>query len=278
MRANLSPEAYSELVSFNSYARSFGNILTLGTLHITPATPATRAFLRHAQRAHPLLNNLTVHVHATEAHALRYVMDHEHDERTWAVLVFYSLPSTAMVDPAPRSTASEDVDDDATATPASSAATASSGLRYAIRLNYSTVPNTNFLHDWIARGLDTRYQRYILSGFLTLQALVDEFGFASVGNVTSGPQDVRRTPGGLSAPAAHAVATPFPTPAYSQNAFYQAVAFMLGLVMTMCFLLPVRQEGTRTGEESAPRRPCDGSVEGDGSVEALRRPARARPA
>ena len=35
---------------------------------------------------------------------------------------------------------------------------------YAIRLNYSTVPNTNRITNWIARGLDSRFQRYTTSG------------------------------------------------------------------------------------------------------------------
>ena len=40
------------------------------------------------------------------------------------------------------------------------------------------------------------------------------------------------------APATYAVGVPMPTAPYSQNIFYTAVGFLLGLVMTMCQLNP----------------------------------------
>jgi hypothetical protein len=32
-------------------------------------------------------------------------------------------------------------------------------VRYKMRMNYTTVPDTNWVVKWIARGLDTKYQR-----------------------------------------------------------------------------------------------------------------------
>ena len=40
------------------------------------------------------------------------------------------------------------------------------------------------------------------------------------------------------APATYAVGAPMPTPPYSQNIFYTAVGFLLGLVTTMALTLP----------------------------------------
>ena len=36
-------------------------------------------------------------------------------------------------------------------------------------MNYTVVPSTNWVVRFVALGLDTKYQRYHLSGFLTLQ-------------------------------------------------------------------------------------------------------------
>lgn len=55
------------------------------------------------------------------------------------------------------------------------------------------------------------------------------------------------------APATYAVGVPMPTPPYSQNIFYTAVGFLLGLVMTMCQLYPVSQLGKVVVEEKESR-------------------------
>ena len=104
-------------------------------------------------------------------------------------------------------------------------------VNYSIRLNYSTVPNTNWLIRWIARGLDTSYQRYVTSGFLSLQALVDEHCFALASDEDSA---VPYAP-----PSTYATLAPMPTDKYGQNLFYAAVSYMLSLVLTMSQLFPV---------------------------------------
>jgi len=221
LRANLSPAAYANLISFNNLGRQFGNVLTLGTLHVTPASPAVDDFLRFARNRHALLRNFTIKVHPSEQAAVSYVLDHEAVERAWAVLVFYSLPEAAEL-------------------PQSSTARPAPSLRYAIRMNYSTVPNTNWLENSIGQGLDATYQTYYMSGFLTLQALVDEYAFNASGATSAGA--TIPPPAVLAgSPASRAVAVPFPTLAYAQNDFYLAIGFLLGLVLTMCFLLPVAQ-------------------------------------
>lgn len=81
--------------------------------------------------------NLTVRLHADEAAAVRYALLHQAEERSWAVIVFNALTPHR--------------------------------LNYSIRLNYSTIPNTYFITNEIARAIDTQYEQYYLSGFLTLQ-------------------------------------------------------------------------------------------------------------
>lgn len=137
----LGPANYRLLTEVDSYLRAFGNLLTPGTLHLAPNTRDVRRFLNASYARHPTLHNITVRVHATEDDALSYILDPpDPTERTWALLSFRSLDA-ATVD-------------------------------YSIRLNYSTVPNTNRITRFIARGIDTTFQRYSTSGYLTLQSLV----------------------------------------------------------------------------------------------------------
>jgi hypothetical protein len=215
VQRQLTPHTYRSLVTLNSHARTFGNVLTLGTIHLAPDSAAVHAFRQHVRTRHPLLRELTIRVHADEHAALRYVMAHEHDERTWAVLVFYSLPL-----PTPPSTANASSTLPASPLDVSEVATSmhavAPSVRYAIRLNYSTLPNTNYITDWISSGLDPRYQRYTLSGFLSLQALVDDYAFAELASPDAATPAREYHRG---APAAQAITMPFPTAAYSQNPF-----------------------------------------------------------
>ncbi|KAL1523856.1 hypothetical protein AB1Y20_018777 [Prymnesium parvum] len=207
-RQRLSPHAYAALTHYNSYARAFGNVFTDGTLHLAPRTAEVSRFLAFSRRRHPRMANLTVRLHASEEEAVRYVLASQAHERCWAVLSFAALSPTAV--------------------------------NYSLRLNYSTVPNTYFVTNFIARGMDAHFQRYHFSGFLTLQALVDEYAFELA--AAAGARAVR--------PASSAmVTTPFPTAKYEQNVFFSAVGFMLGLVMTMCQLFPVSQLAKALVEE-----------------------------
>ena len=213
VRDTLNEEDWDRLVRLDRYTQQFGNILTRGTLHLAPDSDEVGDFLRHARANHPSMESLTVRVHESEDAALRYVQDVAGAERTWAVISFGDLGRGA--------------------------------LNYTIRMNYTTVPRTTFITNFIALGLDTTYLKYHHSGFLTLQALVDEYAFELAGGDAEG-RPVR-------APATYAVGVPMPTPPYSQNIFYQAVGFLLGLVMTMCQLYPVAQLGKVVVEEKERR-------------------------
>ncbi len=47
-------------------------------------------------------------------------------------------------------------------------------MNYVIRQNYTTLPNTNRVIEDDVIGLDTNFQNYFVSGFLTLQKSVGE--------------------------------------------------------------------------------------------------------
>lgn len=125
------------LTEFDSYLNLFGNILSPGALHLSPDSPSVRSFVAYSRARHPSLRNVSMRVHADEDTALAAVLDPADGERAWALLNFDALNATTV--------------------------------DYQIRLNYSTVPNTNRLVRFIARGLDTLYQRYTTSGYFTLQ-------------------------------------------------------------------------------------------------------------
>ena len=79
-------------------------------------------------------------------------------------------------------------------------------LDFTIRMNYTTLPNTSRVTRWIARGLSRRYQRYYLSGFLTIQRTLADYVFA-----TSGCDATNPLPGSLDY-----FSMPMPTPDFEQ--------------------------------------------------------------
>ena len=176
-----------------------GNLLNPGTLHFAPNNTATRDFLAFARARHPVLNNVRTRLHATEQVALDYILDHVDDERTWGLVALREL--------------------------------CPSRVDYAVRLNYTQIPNTNLITRFLDRGLETDFQSYVTSGFLTMQALVDEYVFE---NAATHGTAARYAP-----PTSYSLAAPMPTAAHNQNQFYSAVSYLLSLCLTMCMLFPV---------------------------------------
>lgn len=107
-------------------------------------------------------------------------------------------------------------------------------VNYAIRQNYTTLPNTNTIVQTPAIGINQAYQQYFFSGFLTLQRSVDEWVFDYLG-----ASDNEMYPNQCSSGPMSSVLAPYPTAAYDQNPFYTSVGFLLGLVMVMSTLYPV---------------------------------------
>jgi hypothetical protein len=191
------PRIFSE----SSYGRQWGNLLTLGTLHLSPRNEAAELFWGYLNDTYPLLmlstsNNTSMRIrhHDDEEAALQFIDKNNLRERTWALLDFSSF----------------DLEEDDSA--------------YKIRMNYTTVPNTARITNWATVGLNTRYQRYYLSGYMTLQRTVNEFALSMSG---CGDKDLSSI-----------MSMPMPTPKYSQNPFFTQVGYLLGITMVMAFLYP----------------------------------------
>mmetsp|Transcript_4477 Transcript_4477/g.10555 ORF Transcript_4477/g.10555 Transcript_4477/m.10555 type:complete len:2546 (+) Transcript_4477:319-7956(+) len=197
-------ESLPRVFAETSFGRQWGNLLTLGTLHLSPRNQAAEDFWGYLNETYPLtmlatsgtnISNFRVRIHNDEASALNYIDATNKEERTWALLDFSNF----------------DLEQE------------SNDLSYEIRMNYTTVPNVNRVTNWASIGLSRRYQRYYLSGYMTLQRTVNEFAMAQSGC----DQDLSSI-----------MSMPMPTAAYSQNPFFTQVGYLLGLTMAMAFLYP----------------------------------------
>ena len=99
-----------------------------------------------------------------------------------------------------------------------------SKINYVIRLNYTTVPDTNQIVSDLSLGINTDFQSYFLSGFLTLQNTIDQWAFNYTGALHPLSTDCQAPPA--------IFAIPFPTYQYAKNPFYASVGFLLGLALT----------------------------------------------
>ena len=213
------------------YGQQWGNLLTLGTLHVSPAR-ATRAeqWLALLKERYPdvvrvvdgptrhRINDdryLWVRLHDSEAEAIDYIDRHAATERTWALLDLAAWPV---------------VNNSATTT----TTTSSEPPSYKIRMNYTTLPNTAELVEPVTTGLNEDFELYFLSGFLTLQRTLNEFAFA-----VADDEETDNCYSQVWEDHQRVLTMPFPTQAYGQNAFYATVGPLLGLTITMAFLFPV---------------------------------------
>jgi hypothetical protein len=185
----------ASLATSSSFGQTYGNLLTLGTLHFAPASPEVDSLIEYLNTSTATFQSLTIYQHETEGKAIRYIQNHL-EEYTWALIVVHAI------DP--------------------------SIINYEIRLNYTTLPNTNEVVNWITIGLDTTYQRYYLSGFLSLQAVIDDWAFEQVNAMKNSTEAT----GGGTCRKPNPISMPFPTAAFDQNIFFLAVGFLLGLAMT----------------------------------------------
>jgi hypothetical protein len=119
-----------------SYITEFDNLLYLGTLHFSPDNEDTRSLIEYLNNTYLSFRTLTHRVHASEAAAVSYVLDHL-EERTLALVALGEISAE--------------------------------GVRYKLRLNYTTLPNTNTIVNDVSLGLDPTYQKYFTSGFLTFK-------------------------------------------------------------------------------------------------------------
>ena len=72
----------------SSYGRQWGNLLTLGTIHLSPREhPMTENFIAYLEKTYPgATSQILIRVHDDHEAAMEYVMGSLDDERTWAVI------------------------------------------------------------------------------------------------------------------------------------------------------------------------------------------------
>lgn len=199
-RALEETDELSDILSRTEFGRRYGNLLTLGDLHFAPAGEEVDSLVNYLKNETLTFSSLTYHIHRSESAAVKYILNNL-DEYALALIVLHQV------------------------TPEK--------INYEIRQNYTTLPNTNEVVNWITTGLDTKYQTYYLSGFLSLQDVIDRWAFSYI-NATE------ETSGRAQCEYPGVIYTmPFPTAAYDQNLFFTAVGFLLGLAMTMATMYPV---------------------------------------
>eukprot|EP00546_Thalassionema_frauenfeldii_P021997 CAMPEP_0178898090 /NCGR_PEP_ID=MMETSP0786-20121207/2129_1 /TAXON_ID=186022 /ORGANISM="Thalassionema frauenfeldii, Strain CCMP 1798" /LENGTH=2244 /DNA_ID=CAMNT_0020568753 /DNA_START=187 /DNA_END=6921 /DNA_ORIENTATION=+ len=203
----INPDELPIIISQSSYGESWGNLLTLGTLHITPDADIAHEFVEYLNQTFPsTLDTVKIRLHASEESAISFINDNL-NERTWALIDF---------------TEYERMED----------------FQFKIRMNYTTLPNTNRIVNYVARGLSKRYERYYLSGYLTLQRTLDEFAMSRLGC-----DDIDTNIWSM----------PMPTAAFEQNIFFTAIGYLLGLTIAMAFLFPVSRTIKAIVEEKETR-------------------------
>jgi ABC-type multidrug transport system fused ATPase/permease subunit len=197
------------ILSDSSYGRSFGNLLTLGTLHLSPDSAVVNDFATYlnATYSNATMEAVNIRIHKNEKTAVSFIKSNLND-RTWALLDFSNFNDKESND-----------------------------VSYKIRMNYTTLPNTNQIVNFVSIGLDTQYERYYLSGYLTLQRTLNDFAMSRT--TGCGPGSVDADGNSTTATSPNMWSMPMPTAAFNQNSFFQAVGFLLGLTMAMAFLYPV---------------------------------------
>jgi ATP-binding cassette subfamily A (ABC1) protein 3 len=236
----------------------FGNLFLVHeeVLHFCPDSDFTRELVAQLNRTHLLFKDVKVMFHATEKAAIEHVTDNT-EERAWAVVVVnkFNLPGHDVQVGNGRSDGPV--------------------FDYTLRFNHSSLPSTDRIVDWVSIGLDTAYQMYHTSGFVTLQHSIDEFVFnytathhrlmaeaASATNEANSDRGSR--PGSVpplpqqqqQVPLAQTVFTPMPVNTFEENPFYLAVGTLVGMFIPMGTLYPfsrlvrsiVHEKETRTAE------------------------------
>jgi ATP-binding cassette subfamily A (ABC1) protein 3 len=196
-----------------AYGRSFTNLLYAGDLHFAPNNDLTHNLISYLNRTYSQIQNVPIYVHDSEKDGVNFILNHL-DSSALAFIVLRDISHNK--------------------------------INYVIRQNYTTLPNTNEIIIAPAIGLQTTYQQYLLSGFLSIQRAVDDwiFHYTNVSQVND-PVCTSSVP--------NFAYTPYPTYSYDQNLFYSAVGFLMGLAMVMSTMYPVSKLTKSIVEEKETR-------------------------
>ncbi len=191
----------SDLLSQTSFGQSFANLLYLGDLHFAPSSKETFHLINYLNRTYSTaFNSLNIIIHNNENDGIDYILNNL-DTHAMAFIILREIST--------------------------------SKINYVIRQNYTTLPNTNSIVNDISIGLNSQYQKYFLSGFLSLENAIDKWIFEYT-NATSNTQ-YEECSAGIPTP----VFIPFPTYEYEQNPYYSSIGFLLGIAMVMSTMYPM---------------------------------------
>ena len=185
----------SVYVSQSTVGYSYANIYTRCALHFAPNNELTSELIKYLHQTTTTFRTIKYHVHASEDDAVSYILNHL-EERALALVVLNEI-SLKHVD-------------------------------YTLRFNYSTIPNTNQVINSYFLGFDSSYQKYLISGYMTMQDTVDRWIFDFL-NLPSQAIESAKFIGGCTKPYPFLI--PFPVASYFSNPFYSNVGFLLGLAM-----------------------------------------------
>lgn len=189
---------FGDLLGQTAFGRVYTNLLFYGDLHLAPSGPLVDDFVSYMRSNYQRFDTLNLYIHASEDEAVAFILDSPGS--ALALIVFRQISPEKV--------------------------------NYVIRQNYTTLPNTNSVVNPFTIGLNTEYQNYYVSGFLSIQKAVDEWVFNRY-NEQAGSSSKQ-----CGSPPNPTIA-PFPTAAYDQNPFYLQVGFLLGLAMVMSTLYPM---------------------------------------
>jgi len=204
----------------------FQVLVNLGKISFAPQIPEVERLVSKLNTSHTTFSTVFDRIWPDEVSAVNYALrdftkDPEFNplnpfiQRCWAVISFKQLDyETAQFD-------------------------------YDIRMNYSVIPTTRQSSYRFRRGFIDDYQKYFLSGFLTLQmaieeAIVEVMGETGVGSFNhsmpngswAGQSSIRSNFGRL-------MTAPMPVASTYQNPFYDSSGPFVGLVLCLALLYPV---------------------------------------
>jgi hypothetical protein len=170
----------------------YGNLIQRGSLHFAPfPSDEVESLIQYLNGTSKAFRSRKVYKHETESKAIHFIRHNSNQDPILALIVIKEVK--------PRS------------------------LHYVIRQNFTTLPKTSEVIKYPSPKLSTAYQRYILSGYLTLQNEVDGWAFQYTGATNSSKM--------CSSPPPVAM-IPFPTSDYEQNPYFLNVKYIFGLTMT----------------------------------------------
>jgi ABC-type multidrug transport system fused ATPase/permease subunit len=194
---------YGTLLSETALGQTYTNLLYKGSLHFAPRGEYVDSLIEYMNTTYQRFSTIDVYIHDTEKAGIRYILDNL-DAPALALIVLREITPEKV--------------------------------NYVIRQNYTTLPNTNQVIIDAVIGLNTEYQDYIFSGFLSLERAINAWAFEYTNAISSDTNP--GAPVSCTGPP-EIVMVPYPTAAYNQNPFYQQVGFLLGLAIVMSTMYPM---------------------------------------